>query len=68
MSVDRTINTCTPIYSPPLTLIQGLLRLHIRMMPHAAPCQCALHMRIGHVELGCQKLVRARERLQLNRA
>ena len=59
MSVDRTINTCTPIYSPSLTLIQGLLGLRIRIMPHAVLCQCALRMRIGHVELRCQKLVRA---------
>ena len=37
----------------------------MRMMPRAAPCQCTLRMRIGrHVELRCQKLVRAQERLQ----
>ena len=43
--------------------------LRMRMMPCAALCQCALHTREGHVELRCQKLVRARERLhRLNRA
>ena len=37
----------------------------MRTMPRAAPCQCALRMRIGrHVELRCQKLVRAQERLR----
>ena len=35
----------------------------MRMMPRAAPWQCALCMRIGHVEL---RLVRAQERLRLN--
>ena len=40
----------------------------MRMMPRAVPCQCALRMRIGHVELRCQKLLRAQERLWLNRA
>jgi len=39
-----------------------LLGLCMRMMPHAAPCPCALRMQVG------QKLVRARERLRLNRA
>ena len=38
----------------------------MRMMPCAALCQCALRMWVGHVELRFQKLVRARERLQLN--
>ena len=31
--------------------ILGLLELRIRMTPRAAPCQYALRMRIGHVEL-----------------
>ena len=44
------------------------LGLRMRMMPRATLCQCALRMRVGHVELRRQKLVRARERLQLNRA
>ena len=29
----------------------------MRMMPRTVPCQCALRMRIGHVELRCQKLI-----------
>ena len=32
-----------------------LLGLCMRMMPRAAPCQCALCMWIGHVELRCQR-------------
>ena len=44
------------------------LGLHMRMMPRATLCQCAFRMRVGHVKLRRQKLVRARERLQLNRA
>ena len=39
------------------------LGLRMRIMPHAAPCQCALCMRIGHVKPRCQKLVRVWERL-----
>ena len=44
------------------------LGLCMRIMARAAPCQCALRMRVGHVKLRCQKLVRAQERLWLNRA
>ena len=40
----------------------------MHMMPRATPCQCTLCMWVGHVELRCQKLVRARERLRLNQA
>ena len=37
----------------------------MRMMPCATQCQCALRMQIGpNVELRCQKLVRAQERLR----
>ena len=44
------------------------LGLRMRIMPRTAPCQCAFRMRVVHVKLRCQKLVRARERLWLNRA
>ena len=43
------------------------LGLRMRIMPRVAPCQCALRMWVGHVELRCQKLVRAQEQLRLNR-
>ena len=32
-------------------------KLCVRMIPRTAPYQCTLRMRIGHVELRCQKLI-----------
>ena len=40
----------------------------MHMMARAALSQYALRMRIGHVELRCQKLVGAQEQPRLNRA
>ena len=33
------------------------LGLRMHMMPRVMPCQCALRMRINHVEMRCQKLI-----------
>ena len=51
--------------NPCFSIVLGLC---MRMMPRATPCPCTLRMGIGHVELRCQKLVGAQERLRLNRA
>ena len=71
---DRMVNAVEHLAAHILQVIQHkwsckfILGLRMRMMPRATPCRCTLRMRIGHVELRCQKLVGAQERLRLNRA